>query len=229
MPPPLRSHDDDGHPRPRGLLDDRLAKGGVAFEPGDVARLRANYAGNVTLIDDQVGELLRVLGERGELDTTVIAFVSDHGEMNGDHGLLYKQTFLDPAVRVPFLIRPASTPGGARGAVAPGIVELMDIGATLVELAGGRQPPSSDARSVVPLLADPRRPHRAAALSELRRERMLVRPDWKTALNAEGHVYLLYHREEDREETRNLAGLPRYSEVERELRIQIRRLVRSTR
>jgi arylsulfatase len=227
MPLPVRARD-DGHDRPHGLLDEKLADGGVAFEPGDVARLRADYAGHVTLIDDQVGEVLRAVAERGELEKTVIAFVSDHGEMNGDFNLLYKQNFLGPAVRVPFLVR--LPPGqGVAGAVSDAMVELMDLGATLVELAGATPRRRSRARSVVPLLADPSRAHRDVALSELRREMMVATADWKMAVNREGEPYLLYDLAADPLETRNLAALPEYAEIEQELARHLRATVKATR
>ena len=216
MPPPVEAAD-DGHERPRGLLDKRLARERPAIDAADVARLRANYAGKVTLIDDQVGELLRVVEERGELERTVVAFVSDHGEMNGDFSLLYKHNFLNPAVRVPFIVRlPAD--GGGGGAVSESMVELMDLGATLVELAGAKQLRRSLARSVLPVLRGPSRSHREAALSEMRREHMIATPDWKLAVNRDGEPYLLFDLRSDPTETHNLAALPEHAETERELK-----------
>ena len=211
------------HDRPRGLLDEKLAGGGVPFEPGDVARLRANYAGNVTLIDDQIANVLRAVEQRGELDRTVVAFVSDHGEMNGDHGLVYKQNFLDPAARVPFIVRLPPSWSGPAGASSDAMVELMDLGATVVELAGGRAVDGSLARSVLPLLEDPARPHRQFALSELRREGMVVDADWKLAVNRDGEPYMLYDRRSDPLETRNLAGRREHEEVSLRLLHQLRR------
>lgn len=226
MPEPVQPHD-DGHHRPRGFLDAMLGRGGVPFESGDVARLRANYAGNVTLIDDQVGEILGVVDDRGELDRTVVAFVSDHGEMNGDHGLLYKDNFLNPAVRIPFIVRlPESA---SAGAVVPAMVELMDIGATLVELARGRPVWRSLARSVVPVLRDPSQPHRDVALSELWKEAMLATRDWKLALNRQGEVYLLYDLRADPSETRNLAALPEYADIEHDLSRRLAETLQATR
>ena len=229
MPAPTTAHD-DGHDRPQGLLDKKLADGGVPFEPGDVARLRANYAGNVTLIDDQIGEVLRVVEERGELDRTIVAFVSDHGEMNGDHNLLYKQNFLDPAARVPFIVRsPAHMQRGVTGGVSDAMVELMDLGATLVDLAGAHPVRGSRARSVAGVLEDPARPHRRVALSELRREKMVATSDWKLALNRDGDVYLLYDLRADPFETRNLAALPDYDEIEHDLSRYLQKTVKATR
>jgi GAF domain-containing protein len=50
------------------------------FSADDVAAMRANYSGNVTLIDDEIGKIIRVIRQRGELNRTLIVFTSDHGE-----------------------------------------------------------------------------------------------------------------------------------------------------
>ena len=223
MPAPLQAEPSRSQ-RPRGVLDRRLRQR-PALEPGDVARLRANYAGNMTLIDDQIGEILRVLEDRGQLDDTVIALVSDHGEMNGDFGLLYKQNFLNPAVRVPFLIK---APGKAAGATSTVPVELMDVGATLLELAGAEPVQGSYAQSLVPVLEDPSRPHREAALSELSGEVMLATSEWKVALNRNGRIYLLFDLVNDPHEQRNLAGRPEVERVAQDLRkLALERLIQT--
>ncbi len=45
----------------------------------------------IRLIDDQIGETLDVLRERGMLDDTLIVFTSDHGDMLGDHFMIQKR------------------------------------------------------------------------------------------------------------------------------------------
>jgi len=225
MPPPVQA-EPAPQTRPRGRLDQRL-KQRPALEPGDVGRLRANYAGNMALIDDQIGEILAVLEERGELENTVIALVSDHGEMNGDFGLLYKSTFLNPSVRVPFLVK---APGKSAGATSAVPVELMDIGATLLELAGVEQVEGSHAQSLVPVLEDPSRAHREAALSEQGGEVMLATTEWKMTLNRKGKIYLLFDLINDPNETRNLAALPEVRDVAQYLRrLALERLVQTAR
>ncbi|HEX7187546.1 MAG TPA: sulfatase-like hydrolase/transferase [Actinomycetes bacterium] len=218
MPAPLRVEDPGPRSRPRGSLDDRLADP-VPFREGEVGRLRANYAGNLELIDDQVGGLLEVVAERGELDRTVIALVSDHGEMNGDFGLLYKQNFLDPAVRVPFAVRlPDSHPDRTPGLVSDALVELMDLGATLGELAGAQPADRSYARSVVPVLTGRAVAHRSHVVSELKGEVMVSTDEWKCVLNASGEIYLLVDRSADPQETRNIAGSPDAADAENTMR-----------
>jgi choline-sulfatase len=229
MPPPVLP-EEDSHPRPRGLLDEKLDAGGVPFEEGDIARLRANYAGNVTLIDDQIGDVLRAVEERDELDRTVVAFVSDHGEMNGDYNLLYKSNFLNPAARVPLVVRlPADEADVPRGVVAADTtVELMDVGATLAELAGAPPVPGSFARSLVPSLRKHTQGHRRVALSEIRREAMLATTDWKVGRNRDGEIYQLFDLRSDPDERRNLAALPQHRDVEQGLANQLKRAVKVT-
>jgi choline-sulfatase len=156
--------------------------------------------------------------DRGELDRTAVVLVSDHGEMNGDYGLLYKHNFLDPAVRVPFVVRlPGAAGRATAGSVAQAPVELMDLGATLVELAGGRPVPGSSARSVVHVVRKPAAAHRDSALSEYAQEHLLVTPEFKLARNRNGRPYLLFDLGADPEESRNLVRSPAVRPVKRRL------------
>lgn len=221
MPEPIMPEPQESR-RPRGLLDRRLDEP-IPFEDGDVARMRANYAGGVSLIDDQIGEVLKAVEERNELDNTIVALVSDHGEMNGDWGLIYKKNFLDGAVRIPFLLR---VPGVTSGAESSALVELIDLGATLIDLVGGHVPKASKARSVRPVLEDPTRSHREVAISEFRHEVMIATTKWKLALNHQGKTYFMIDRERDPMETRNVAGDPRHRKVPRNFARRLRRLAR---
>ena len=218
MPAPVPGSVDE-QPRPRGWLDKRLESAPV-FDAGDEAAMRANYAGNVSLIDDQIGQIIDVIEQRGELDNTVIGFTSDHGEMNGDWGLIYKMVFLDGSVRVPMLVRTPATARDATANVNDTPVENCDLGPTLVELAGGELEHRQFARSLVPVLTDPDAAPRDDAISEFRGEFMLMTRDWKMALNREGRTYLLFDRNADPDESRNLAGLPEYRAVENDLRLR---------
>ena len=218
MPPPLPAPPATSGRRPRGLLDRRLARRTVDFAPGEVARLRADYAAKVALIDDQVGGLLDAVAGRGELDRTAVVVVSDHGEMNGDFGLLYKETFLDPAVRVPFLVAPRVGPAPAAGAagshgdrlgpgrVSSAVVELMDAGATVAELTGADLPERSRARSVLPVVRGDSAEHREAVVSEYRGEVMAATSRHKVMLDESGRTYRFYDLVEDPHEQHDLVG-----------------------
>ena len=55
--------------------------------------------------DDQLQKILQKLNQRSDADNTAVALTSDHGDMLGDAGMLYKGTFLESAIRVPFIYR----------------------------------------------------------------------------------------------------------------------------
>ena len=228
MPAPAPVPADAGT-RPAGGLDALRQRQQHPLQSEDVGRMRADYAGNVSLIDDQIGRILETLEKRGVLEDTVVALVSDHGEMNGDCGLIYKENFLDGAVRVPLLLRtPQSAAGRNAGQVSRAPVEWFDLGPTLVELAGGEVDYPQFARSLCPLLEDPRGRVRTEALAELKGEYMLLDEEWKAAFTAEGQVYLLFDVQADPGETRNLAGTPGSRPVEERLRLRLlERLVQS--
>jgi choline-sulfatase len=182
--------------------------------------MRANYAGNVTLIDAQIGGILDTIEARGELDNTVIVFTSDHGELNGDFGLVYKSVLLDGAVRVPLIVR---TPDTARagGSTTDSPAEWIDVGATLADAAGVDLRYTQFGRSLLPTVSDPGQVQRREAFSEHRGEVMLLDERWKGAVNEDGQLYLLFDRVADPLEQDNLAGTGRAHAVETDVRLRI--------
>jgi arylsulfatase A-like enzyme len=93
-------------------------------------------------------------------------FFPDHGEYLGDLGLVEKWiSGLDPClVHNPLIGR---VPGGPEGNVATGLVELVDLVPTLLELAEVTAPSHRhNGRSLLPLIADGSRAHRRVAFSE---------------------------------------------------------------
>jgi arylsulfatase len=67
--------------------------------------IRAAYWAMCDLIDDQVGRLLSALQHSGQSEHTIVIFMSDHGEMLGDHGIYLKGPyFYEPAIHIPLII-----------------------------------------------------------------------------------------------------------------------------
>lgn len=112
---------------------------------------QALYYAMIAQIDEQFGRLLEGLEALGQLDNTVIVFTSDHGEMLGDHGLLFKGCrFYEGLVRVPLVFSwPAKFKQGLQSGA---LVELIDMSATLLDIAGVAQPEAMQGKSLVPLL-----------------------------------------------------------------------------
>lgn len=93
---------------------------------------RASYFGLCSFMDDLVGDVLGALEESGRDKDTAVIYCSDHGELNGEHGLWTKMTMHEPSVGIPLLLSGAGAPKG----VSDTQVSLIDIGNTVMEAAG---------------------------------------------------------------------------------------------
>jgi arylsulfatase A-like enzyme len=136
-------------------------------EAYDALEVKANYYAMIRLIDDQLGRIVDVLRDTGQLENTIILFTSDHGELLGDHGLILKGCrFFEGLVHIPMIwMWPERF---RRGLAAEALVEQVDIAPTLLEAAGLPVPGSMQGRSLLPILegrADPSR-HKPHVVSE---------------------------------------------------------------
>jgi choline-sulfatase len=100
-------------------------------------------------IDLQIGRVLEKLAAIGELDNTYIFYTADHGMAIGRHGLMGKQNLYEHTWRVPFLVAGPGIEGGRRVA---GNIYLLDVLATLCDLAQVPAPPTNEGLSFRPVL-----------------------------------------------------------------------------
>ncbi len=118
--------------------------------PQDHRLIRAAYWAMCDLIDAQVGRMLDALERTGQRENTLVVFMSDHGEMLGDHGIYLKGPhFYEPAVRMPLIV---SQPGAVQAGRWKALVEFVDLAPTLLEAAGLQRYAGMQGRSLWPLL-----------------------------------------------------------------------------
>jgi len=100
------------------------------------ARAERNaYEGAVAYVDDNIGQLLRVLEKRGLLDNTLIIITSDHGEQFGEHELFdHGNSLYLPLLHVPLLISFSGRVPSGRVVREP--ASLRNLAATVVDLIG---------------------------------------------------------------------------------------------
>jgi len=161
---------------------------------------RLHYAACCSNIDDWVGRIIDAVEKRGDRENTIIIFASDHGEMLGDHGRWTKSIWYEASIRVPLIM---AGPGIQAGPHTATPVELIDIAATILDLAGQSVPENWDAKPLTPTLRDPNLPHRDYAVSQLNGWRCVTNNEWKYVERQE-EGSLLYHLIDDPEETRNV-------------------------
>ena len=155
-----------------------------------------------------------MLEETGQRDNTVIVHFSDHGEMNGEHGMWRKSSMYEASVRVPLQISwPGEIAGGRRVAQA---VSLVDMVAMVVELAGAESVAPLDGDSLLRLVRGEEADWKDEAFSEYlahgvqRPVGMLRKGRYKLNYNL-GEAPELYDIEVDPNEFVDLAGSAKYA------------------
>ncbi|MCA8990842.1 MAG: sulfatase-like hydrolase/transferase [Planctomycetaceae bacterium] len=194
--------------------------------PQQSQAITAAYYAMCEQIDDQVGRMLAALDASGQRENTIVIFMSDHGEMLGDHGLYLKGPhFYDEAIHVPLVMSlPGTFAGGLRRSA---FVELTDLCPTLLECCGLRVEPQIQGESFRKLLVDPLAPdeHRADVYCEYTNSwthhrsygSMLRTRDFKLVVyhgTGEGELYDL---REDPDEFENLWSNPATQAVKLQL------------
>ena len=124
-------------------------------------------------VDHQLGLVVDALRGAGMWDDTALLFFSDHGDYTGDYDLVEKtqNTFEDALVRVPFLLKPPRSRAPCEGRISPALVELVDVAATLYDLAGIDPGYTHFGRSLLPLAMGEVTAHRDAVFCEGGRRR----------------------------------------------------------
>ena len=170
---------------------------------------RAAYFGLCEYFDTQIGRVLRKLEETGLDRNTVVIYCTDHGEMAGEHGCWWKSNYYEGSVGVPLI---ASLPGVIpEGTDSDVICNLMDLGPTLIDIAGGQPLPASDGRSLWPILAggeDQDRPDETFSEHLGRQDgapsRMIRKGPWKLYKYHDTTPPVLYNLKDDPGEDRDL-------------------------
>ena len=122
--------------------------GSENFTPEGAARMARHYYGMMSQVDRKIGDIVRALQETGADKNTWIIYTADHGEMMGDHKMVFKNVFYRGSVRVPNIVSP---PGGMKGRTSAELVESIDLTATMLDVAGAELP-QCQGRSLVPLV-----------------------------------------------------------------------------
>ena len=207
---------------------DGLAEPFVTLTEEDKRERFRDYYAQIELIDDQLGRLMNYLEETGQRDNTLIIFMSDHGEMNGDHGLYWKGAyFYEALVHVPLIF---SCPSRiAKGLRSDALVELVDIAPTLMELAGLEVPYFMQGKSLAPILTGKADPHfhKESIYSEFYHCMEGSHDDYFGTMYFDGRYKLvnfhgkdcgeLYDLKEDPEDFVNLWDHPEYRDLKMDL------------
>ncbi|PLB43434.1 arylsulfatase A [Aspergillus steynii IBT 23096] len=164
MSPPSSHKDKTGH-EPRYMQAIREQYGTHRATGEMWKELKAVYYGMISRLDHQFGQIIDKVDSLGLWDTTVTMFFTDHGEYLGDHGLIEKwpSGLSDSLVHEPLIIAGGGLP---KNQVYSGMVEMVDVLPTILELCSVRETFPHNGLSLLPALQDPKKKHKQFAFSE---------------------------------------------------------------
>ncbi len=166
----------------------RLLRDREEFVERDWEQLRALYGAEVAFTDHELGRLLAETETGGELEGAIVAITSDHGEEFGEHGEWGHHQLHTETLHVPLLIRLRGELAGGKVIEEP--VGLIDLFATLLDVANLPPAEVSDSRSLRPLFTGGRRselPLFAETTEHLYSERSIP---WRRSVRVGNTVYL---------------------------------------
>ena len=137
--------------------------------------LALNY-GNIACIDDAIGRVMAELKVLGLADNTVVMFTSDHGDLLGDRGLMFKGGLhYSGLTRVPFIWFDPKTLGASASLTSreiPALAQTIDIPATVLARAGLEPAHGMQGQSLLPLLTGQSESLRSSVLIEEEGQRL---------------------------------------------------------
>ena len=187
-------------------------------------------AGMITMIDDQIGRIVKSLKDSGHYENTVIIFTSDHGDYLGDFNMLLKGPLQLPSItRVPMIW---SDPKSRAAVLTEAMASTIDVSASILDRAGLEPFNGIQGRSFLNAL-DGKSSHRdevfiehndggpRMGLKQAARVRTIRNKKWRFSVFAGENWGELYDLEDDPKETKNLWHDPIYSHQKAYLSLQL--------
>ncbi|MEX0721512.1 MAG: sulfatase-like hydrolase/transferase [Balneolaceae bacterium] len=202
----------------------RAARGLPHLTPEDFRRTLAAYYGLITTLDEFIGAILQTLEETSMHKDTIVVYLSDHGDLAGEHNLWWKDSFYDGSVKVPMVF---SFPEKfQQNQVVSTPVSLLDVGPTLIDIANAEPIPAARGTSLLPKLTgkgefDDKRP----VFSELYPQHpkfldpgfMVRKEEWKLNVYHGYEHPQLFNMKNDPDELKDLGKSEEHVEIRKSL------------
>jgi len=139
----------DGSFRPNGTLN-------TGVEDSHWQEMIALTYGMVTHVDTEIGRVVKALDDTGLSSDTLVVFTSDHGDMMGDHGLLWKAFYtFAGCIRTPLIVK---VPGITSGHRSEDLVSQLDLLPSILDICNIRDPADSWVEKKTPFSRGAMRP-----------------------------------------------------------------------
>ena len=222
---------DNGH---MFLRDEELAP--WPRTPAIARQQLADYYAIITHLDDQIGKVVAALKASGQYDNTIIILAGDSGLAVGNHGLMGKQNIYDEdGVHIPLVF--SGRPLGEKGSRKDALVYNFDLFPTICEAIGISPPASVQGKSLLPILEGEsasvrdytyhayRQFQRAYRKGDYKLIEYVRSPDVKRdgkEFTAGSRVTQLFNITEDPWEVHDLSFFPKYANLLKRMRLEMR-------
>ncbi|MEM9278647.1 MAG: sulfatase-like hydrolase/transferase [Pseudomonadota bacterium] len=172
------------------------------------------YYGLCSFLDHNIGVVLKALEQSGQMENTTILYISDHGEMLGNHGFWAKSVMYEDSAGIPMILAGPDIPTGTNDTP----VNLTDVAATAYDVAGMET-------------SRPLKPWESASLADIAKSPdtdrfilseyhdggsptgfyMIRQGDWKYVYYTGGNPSQLFHLAQDPNELADLSSSPEHS------------------
>jgi len=127
------------------------------FDEQKMREAKAAYYGLTSFMDDCVGRVLAALEASGQLENTVVLYVSDHGDMMGDQGFWTKQVMYEASAGVPMIAAGPGVPVGHRVSTCTNLIDIAATARDVCDLPPAAQLPGVSLRTIATAPDDPER------------------------------------------------------------------------
>ncbi|MEJ7761615.1 MAG: sulfatase-like hydrolase/transferase [Thermomicrobiales bacterium] len=186
-PEPYASMYTDEDPRDPDLVVwpvyGRVDEGKSQLTPRQIAFVRSQFAGKITMVDRWLGEVLDTMDRLDLWQDTMVVVTTDHGHYLGEHGWMGKPTapFYNVLAHTPLLIwHPDNPRAGGRTAA---LTSAVDIYSTVLDALEAPVPHNVHSQSLMPVLRGDREHHRDWA----------VYGYWGSSINVTDGRYTYFH------------------------------------
>ncbi len=165
----------------RAMIEDFWKLGSVKQDPGIFQKALCRYLAHITMVDREIGRVLKALEQNGQAGRTLIVFSADHGDFAGRWGQIGKNIpAYDDLLRIPFLYVDPTRQDGGR--CVESLHQSVDLLPSLCERLGWETPPTAQGISLLPALDGCPGAGREAVFAETHNVKTIRTRQWKLNL-----------------------------------------------
>jgi arylsulfatase A-like enzyme len=180
--------------------------------------IRIGHYGLLSLIDEQIGNVMDALEEENQLDETMVIFTSDHGSALFDNEMLHKGSAFPTQSIVPFIVW---YPDLIEPGFSASFTNHADLFSTFLDLAGAAEIPGNEGHSFTNIMLNPDKENEEFTIVECTMVSSIMTKEWLAGFHHMTGEKELYNLTIDSMCHYNLAGQAEYEQILESLKLKL--------